>query len=221
MIDSVEGVFVATPSARPKQLSKRDRKIYNVFLALCILSLVQTICQMSPPQIYKTRYPRMTYHVEDEEYRVISWVESTAFSVFLVPSSNAFPLITTSLLIIYVLRNSISGTFPRKTSESFDILKTILGDSFKSTVPSTSFILKLMLIHLAALLWLAFNWICVVDLFLKGGSIFGVILSVGLSGALSYCIVVHLGRKIEEDEEDFYSDVLEGGEWEQIIVEKE
>ena len=109
----------------------------------------------------------------------------------------------------------------RKTSEYFDILKTILGDSFKSTVPSTSFILKLLLIHLAALLWLAFNWICVVDLFLKGGSIFGVILSLALSGALSYCIVVHLGRMIEEDEEDFYSDVLEGGEWEQIIVEKE
>lgn len=223
MIDSDGGVFVVTPSAtcrsRPKQLSQRDRKIYNVFLALCTLSFVQTICLMSPPQIYRTRSPKMTYHIEGEEHRVISWDKSTAFSVFLVPPSNAFPLITTSLFILYFLKKSNPQTFLGKTSESLDTLKRILRDSFKSAIPSARSIGELIVIHLAASLWLAFNWI-IVDLFLKGGSIFGAILSVGSSAALSYFVVMRLGRQIEENEEDFHAGVAGGG-WEEVLVEKE
>lgn len=212
-----------TPSARPK-LGRRDRKIYNVFLALCTLSFVQTLCQISPPQIYRTRSPIMTHHIEGEEYRVISWDKSTAFSIFLVPSSNAVPLITTSLLILYVLKKSIlkksiPRTFHGNISEFLYILKAVLRDSVKPTVPSGRFIGKLVVIHLAALLWLAFNWIFIVDLFLQRGSIFGLSLAVGSSATLSYCLVTFLGRKIEENEKEFHADV-EGG-WEEVIVEKQ
>ena len=215
-IDSDEGVFVVMSSARPK-LSERNRKIYSVFLALCTLSLVQTICQM-PPQIYRTWAPIMTYHVEGEEYRVIGWDKSAAFSIFLVPSSNAFPLITSSLLMLYILKKSIFRSFHGNISESLCILKAVLGDLVKQIIPSTRFIGKLIIIHLAALLWLAFNWICIVDLFLKGASMFAVILSVGSSAALSYLVVMRLGRKIEESEEDFHAGVA-GGKWEEVLVE--
>ena len=121
--------------------------------------------------------------------------------------------------MLYVLKKSIPRSFHGSVSESLCILKAVLGDSVKQIIPSTRFIGKLIIIHLAALLWLAFNWICSVDLFQKGGSIFGAFLSVGSSLALSYFVVMCLSRKIEESEEDFHACVI-GGKWGEVLVDK-
>lgn len=215
MIDSNEGAFVVVPSTRPKQLSRHNRTLVNVFLALCTLSLIHTICQM-PPQIYKSRSPTMTYHVEgDDEYRVFTWINSAAFNVFLLPSSNVFPLLAMSLVLFFFLRRNIPKLSHAKGSDSIGILKTVIINSFTSVVPSARAIGELVAIQFAALLWVAMNWICIFELFLRGGSILGVILSVGLSAVVSYYIVSRLCREIVQTEKDFHGDI-EGGEWDDV-----
>jgi hypothetical protein len=214
-IHSDDGVFVTVPSARPKQLSKRDRKIYRVFIALCGFSLLYTICQIPTPQIYKTRSPTMTYHIEGDEYRVFTWDNKVAFSVFLLPPSDVFPFLVASLLMLYILRRNVLSDFKGEISESFGILKAILRSAFTSILPSPRIVGKLILLHLAAYLWATF----IIELFLTGGSIVGIILSVALSAALSYYIVSRLYRKIEQTEIDFHG-LVESGVWEVVLVEE-